>query len=952
MLSLTTVLMFVLAPHSMAKETDTESPIGGVGGAVHADPFTGTATMSIPIEVPPGRNGVQPNLALTYVSTNGNGWVGAGWKLEMGEIERSTRFGVDYTKNDYTIRLNGVSADLIQAPAPASSDEYRAKLEGGFLRIKKVSGGGWEVTDTKGTKYVFGTTVATRVADPADVNRVVKWCLERVEDRDGNFMTITYTLDQGQGYLEQVQYTGNGTTLPTNTIKFYKETRTDASDMYTSNFRTRTAFRLKTIEVKANENLVRVYKLEYDSGSEVSILKTVQQFGRDASVGTSGGVTGGTAMPAFAITYPLGTASFAGPSGVVGMYGSGWQMGDVNGDGKADLVDASQVYLSTGNGWSAAGSWGLSPYGTPAKLLVGDINGDGKADVVWSYLEGGGSDMITQFQLSTTTAPNSLTIANGFGSTTTITLTPSNQHTGTAMPFPFSTVSSIVTTDGNGNTSTTSYTFSGAYYHQAERDFRGFNYAKVTGPVGPNGEQAISETWFHQGNDVAVGVNNPAVANGYAKGLPYRTKVTDATGRVWSDTTTTYVADSDGIAPFFSPVAQVDALIDNGTKQTRTVYASYDVYGNVLREDQSGDLSTTADDRTVVRTFANNTTDWLIGFPISETVYQGIGLSPQVAQTTLYYDGTTSCSTASTNQSPTKGHLTRTVRWLNGGTNPETRMAYDAMGNLLCTRDANGNTTTLTYDSANTFAKTVSNALGHVTTTQYYGVDGVLMDKGLYGQIKSVTDPNGQVVATEYDAVGRKTKVTSPDGLITTLSYNYGTGFTVGTQHVLTSTSGAGLVTTLTSATYFDGLGRSIRQETTGPDSKTVVTEVQYDSRGAVRKKSLPYFKTLESVAGRWATTSYDALGRVVRMDSPDGTRRLSCYSNWVIVGIDAADHRKRETKDAYGRTVRVDEYQGTFSSCDTTVGTPYATWPAASLVDTILRFCSLPFELHGTEVS
>jgi hypothetical protein len=43
----------------------------------------------------------------------------------------------------------------------------------------------------------------------------------------------------------------------------------------------------------------------------------------------------------------------------------------------------------------------------------------------------------------------------------------------------------------------------------------------------------------------------------------------------------------------------------------------------VLREDQSGDLSTTSDDRTVVRTFGNNTTDWLLGFPTSETVYQG-----------------------------------------------------------------------------------------------------------------------------------------------------------------------------------------------------------------------------------------------------------------------------------------------------------------------------------------
>ena len=38
-----------------------EMPIGNVGGEAHADPFTGAATMSIPIEVPPGRNGIQPS---------------------------------------------------------------------------------------------------------------------------------------------------------------------------------------------------------------------------------------------------------------------------------------------------------------------------------------------------------------------------------------------------------------------------------------------------------------------------------------------------------------------------------------------------------------------------------------------------------------------------------------------------------------------------------------------------------------------------------------------------------------------------------------------------------------------------------------------------------------------------------------------------------------------------
>ena len=92
------------------------------------------------------------------------------------------------------------------------------------------------------------------------------------------------------------------------------------------------------------------------------------------------------------------------------------------------------------------------------------------------------------------------------------------------------------------------------------------------------------------------------------KGLAYRVKVTDAAGYIFSNTTTAYVADSDSAAPYFTPVAQVDGSLDNGAKQTRTVYADYDAYGNVLREDQSGDLSTTSDDRTVVRTFGNNTT--------------------------------------------------------------------------------------------------------------------------------------------------------------------------------------------------------------------------------------------------------------------------------------------------------------------------------------------------------
>ncbi|GJL63102.1 MAG: hypothetical protein NPIRA04_17560 [Nitrospirales bacterium] len=73
-------LTFSYSHTAYSQETDKDMPVGAVGGAVHADPFTGTATTSIPIEVPPGRQGVQPDLALVYGSSNGNGWLGMGWK--------------------------------------------------------------------------------------------------------------------------------------------------------------------------------------------------------------------------------------------------------------------------------------------------------------------------------------------------------------------------------------------------------------------------------------------------------------------------------------------------------------------------------------------------------------------------------------------------------------------------------------------------------------------------------------------------------------------------------------------------------------------------------------------------------------------------------------------------------------------------------------------------------
>ncbi len=1182
------------SPLAWAQETDQNAPVGTVGGAVHADPFTGTATTSIPIEIPPGRGGVQPDLVLVYGSSNGNGWLGQGWKLEKGVIERQTKFGVNYSGDDYVFRLSGINVELVNI----GDDEYRAKVEGGFNRIKKMispldNRPYFEVTDKTGKKFIFGTEAATRVADQDNPDNIFRWCLERVEDVHGNYMTLSYTTDQGQAYLYQIDYTGNdiGGLAPTNQVKFYLEDRPDAPKMFVPNFLMKTAKRLKTIAVKANGNHYRTYALTYSVSSNTarSMLTQVKPYGKDAVISATGEVSGGAPLPSTTLTYTadaagmsftnvghwltnwctsdqnLRPADFNGdgiqdllcnsspatsdgvgqftPHGSIGSSCVEGRAGDFNGDGKSDVLCLQEVLtgleiqnpilnyswivaLSTGTGtFTTDTSWlnknsfplnsGASPYsirmldfdgdgrtdmgidsvhwnsndplafwayrsdgigsfielGSPvfwctnATLLEGDYNADGKADILchtasgttqvalatnagwgpqgnwltswcpgddfgtgefngdgkqdlWCHLTSGTTrvalstgtsfiaegdwltnwcavgrfqigefngdgkqdllchiaDGTTKVALSTGTAfidkgdwltgwctttgqpgidlvvglngkgdftgdgkedlachknaqvsvahagsvgeQSDLleTLSNGLGGTTTLEYTPSTEYENTQLPYPVQTVSKLITNDSHGHVATMTYEYSGGFHHIPEREFRGFHYVKMTGQAGASGEQTITETWFHQGNG---DVNNPYVPDGYLKGNPHRIDVRDENGQLYSATYTVYTADDNEQAPFFTPPLSVIHDLHDGTfKRTQTDF-DYDSYGNITLEKQWGEIGQPADDRTVLRTFSPNATAWILSLPTYEGIFDDIAQGFEVAATNFYYDGTGSCNTPSGSAMPSKGNLTRVVQSLFGGTSPETGMTYDVYGNLTCIRDARGNMTTLTHDASQTFATTATNALGHQTNTTYYGVDGVAMNNGLYGQVKTVTDPNNATTTTRYDVFGRRTQVIQPNGLATTTYYN---GFgTVGEQHIQTVTT-AGLSTW----TNFDGFGRTFKTRSTGTDSQIVVTEVYYDHRGGVTQESLPYFES--GGTQQWTMFEYDPLGRVTKTTNPDGSRGLACYDDWVTVSIDANNHRHRTVRDAYDRVVTVQEYTGTYTSCDTSVGSPYST--------------------------
>jgi RHS repeat-associated protein len=185
-------------------------------------PF-GAAQLSHPIQLPPGRNGVQPNLAFAYSSERGNGWMGVGWDVPISAIEIDTRFGVPrYADNaPLTYLLDG--EQLVPAPeaflrgrpflrsasARTRSGEvvqYMRRVEGRFDRIERVGAQApfhWVVTNKQGTQLIYGETAGARLTDPnedADPNartRVFRWQLERIVDTFGNEARFSYQRDEG-----------------------------------------------------------------------------------------------------------------------------------------------------------------------------------------------------------------------------------------------------------------------------------------------------------------------------------------------------------------------------------------------------------------------------------------------------------------------------------------------------------------------------------------------------------------------------------------------------------------------------------------------------------------------------------------------------------------------------------------------------------------------------------
>src|SRR5258706_15696387 len=80
--------------------------VSGIGPTFDVDLNTGTASSSIPLELPPGPNGVRPELTIRYHSGAGDGILGMGCTLSLPTITRERSAGALLT--DYVIAGSGI----------------------------------------------------------------------------------------------------------------------------------------------------------------------------------------------------------------------------------------------------------------------------------------------------------------------------------------------------------------------------------------------------------------------------------------------------------------------------------------------------------------------------------------------------------------------------------------------------------------------------------------------------------------------------------------------------------------------------------------------------------------------------------------------------------------------------------------------------------------------------
>lgn len=189
----------------------------GIEPQVDVDRLTGAARVGLPLPLSDGRQSHTPQLALSYRAGDRGSAFGLGWSLQgLTGITRSTRNGIPcydetdvyaYGGTELVPWLEQVGGAWRQRTLPAAGYTvlcYRARRESDYMRFERWIQAGtnavhWRVREGNGNVTVLGTRAESRIADPADGERISTWLPETSFDSFGNAIAVEYVTEDHVG---------------------------------------------------------------------------------------------------------------------------------------------------------------------------------------------------------------------------------------------------------------------------------------------------------------------------------------------------------------------------------------------------------------------------------------------------------------------------------------------------------------------------------------------------------------------------------------------------------------------------------------------------------------------------------------------------------------------------------------------------------------------------------
>ncbi|MDF2188404.1 FG-GAP-like repeat-containing protein [Paraflavitalea sp. CAU 1676] len=380
----------------------------------------GAAQYTIPLQIPPGTAGAQPDLTITYSSQNSNGLLGMGFSLTGLSAVSRTRAsiaedgfagGINYDSCD-RFSLDGnrmMNTDPGAATYASPGSVFMTELQTWTkLQAFDSLGSGpayFKAWLKNGATASYGATADASVEaqGPRFVNgpltgSIKNWLIDQLTDRNGNTIRYTYSYsptnltgnlltgssNNSTAYPNAIYYSGNLYTSSSEQrkIQFYYEPRQDTLLYGSGGAETSVYLRLKAIRtfvVIANDTVpVSTYLLGYDNtnSDKVSRVTSIYRVGQRGDS-----------------TVPLSFKWSDGPDGLVQAPGqwtgpgaaTGGYVADLNRDGKTDLIPAQQnminaIYLSTSRGFSQVSL--SQPLLVNKTSYLADYNADGYPDLL------------------------------------------------------------------------------------------------------------------------------------------------------------------------------------------------------------------------------------------------------------------------------------------------------------------------------------------------------------------------------------------------------------------------------------------------------------------------------------------------------------------------------------------------------------------------------------------